>query len=343
MYMWTGDADYIENPVFLDFYKHTVTDYIQRWQLQPDDVLSRQRIMNRRLETGKFVNSRGIPSYTEGRKDFSLGTDLLAAEYRALRWYGELLQMHGSATSAGEFDREAAGIAHILETKGWNAGEEHFNGFLRPDGQGFGPGDAFTLYFNAATAPQQRDAALKELERETREPDPGIEEQSYRPEIFFRYGVPEEAYNQILDLSRPDRKRREYPEVSYAVIGSMVTGMMGVGVLPVDKPDSRTLPGSWVVIQTLPRLSTHTSWAELDNLPIRQNVINIHHVRNQSSSITNVSGPAFTWRASFDGSARFLRVNGKKIRAREGKTEEGIAVAYTDISLYPGQTITVSE
>lgn len=343
MYMWTGDASYIEDPTFLDFYRHTVTDYIQRWQLGPQDVLSRQRIMNRHLQSGKFVNSRGIPSYTEGRVDFNLGTDLLAVEYRALRGYADLLRMQGSATSAEDFDREAAGVAHILETNGWDAGARQFHGFLQENGEGFGPGDAFVLYFNAATVPEQRAAALKQLQQPAGDPPYGIEEQSYRPEIFFRYNAPEAAYDQILDLSRPNRKRREYPEVSFAIVGSMVTGMMGVGVVPADKTDSSILLGSKVVVQTLPRLSAHTSWAELDNVPVRQNVINIHHVRNRSTSITNVSGPTFTWRATFDGSTPFLRVNGKKIRAIARDTEEGVRVTYTDVPVSAGQTITVSE
>lgn len=343
MYMWTGDADYITNPTFLQFYKHTVTDYIQRWQLGPEDALSRQRIMNRHLASGKFVTSRGIPSYTEGRSDFNLGTDLLAAEYRALRWYGDLLRMQGSSASAQKFDREAADVGHLIETSGWNAGAQHFYGFLRAGGKGFDSGDPFILYFNAATARQQRTAALNHLKQPAAEVPYGIEEQSYRPEILFRYNAPEAAYDQILDLSRPDRKRREYPEVSYAIVGSIVTGMMGVQVFPADERDSVALLGSKVVIQTLPRLSVHTSSAELDNLPVRQNVINIHHVRNWSTSITNVSGPRFTWCASFDGSAPFLRVNGKKVRAAARETQEGIRVTFTEVPVFPGQTVTVSE
>jgi hypothetical protein len=250
--------------------------------------------------------------------------------------------MRGSAILAEKFDEEAAGIAHILETSGWNASAQHFYGFLQPDGQKFGSGDAFILYFNATVASQQKSTALNALKLQTREAAPGIEEQSYRPEIFFRYGAPEEAYSQILDLSRQDRNRREYPEVSYAVIGSIVTGMMGVGVFPADGPTD-TLLNSKVVIRTLPQLSIHTTWVELSNLPVRQNVVNIRHLRGRSTSITNVSGPTFLWRASFEGSASFLRVNGKKLRAIAGTTLEGIPIAYTDVSVPSGTSIVVTK
>jgi len=339
MFVWTGDSAYATNPVFLNFYRHTVTDYIRRWQLEPRNVVSRPRIMNRHLASGKFVEARGIPGYTEERKDFNLGADLLAAEYRALRLYGELLRMRGSAGSPA-FDAQAEGVAQILETRAWSSPAHHYYNALQQNGEGVGTGDAFILYFGAATNPEHRKLALEELRRQTREEAPGIEEQSYRPEILFHLNAPEEAYSQIVDLSRPDRKRREYPEVSYAIIGSIVTGMMGVNVVPAESHGTDQMLARKVVIQTLPRLSIHTSEAELNNLPVRQNVINVHHLRNQSSSITNVSGPTFTWRASFDGSVPYLMVNGRKVQANT--ISLATPVVSVDVPVATGKTVTVS-
>jgi hypothetical protein len=181
------------------------------------------------------------------------------------------------------------------------------------------------------------------LRRQTREAAPGIEEQSYRPEILFHLNAPEEAYSQIVDLSRPDRERREYPEVSYAIIGSIVTGMMGVNVVPAESRGTDQMLARKVVVQTLPRLSIRTSEAELDKLPVRQNVINVRHRRNQSSSITNVSGPTFTWRASFDGSAPYLMVNGRKVQANRDTTLLATPVISIDVPVAPGQTVTVAQ
>ncbi len=341
MFMWTGDSAYTTDPVFLNFYRSTVTDYIHRWQLEPRNVVSRPRIMNRHLASGKFVEARGIPGYTEERKDFNLGSDLLAAEYRALRLYGELLRMRGSAGSP-TLDAQAAGIAQIIETKAWSSPSHHYYSALQQNGEGVGTGDAFILYFGAATNPEHRRLALEELRRRTREAAPGIEEQSYRPEILFHLNAPEEAYSQIVDLSRPDRERRDYPEVSYAIIGSIVTGMMGVNVVPAESHGTDQMLARKVVVQTLPRLSIHTSEAELDKLPLRRNVINVRHLSNQSSSITNVSGPTFTWRASFDGSARYLMVNGKKEQAKREATSLATPVVSVDVPVAPGQTVTVA-
>lgn len=343
MFAWTGDTAYITDPAFIDFYRHTVNEYIHHWQLGPQEVLSRPRIMNRHRDSGKFVDARGIPGYTENRRDFNLGTDLLAAEFRALRLYSEFQRLRGLAGEAPEYDSLATGIAQVLETHGWNAQDRHFYNALQPSGGGVGTGDGLVLYFRAATNPEQLKMALEELKRQTREPPPNIEEQSYRPEILFHFGAPEEAYLQILDLSRPDRDRREYPEVSYAIIGSIVTGMMGVNVVPAGKRPSDQTLGAKFVVETLPRLSKHTPAAELHNLPIRQNVIDVRHQRDHSSTIRNVSGPQFTWRASFDGSMPYLVVNGNKVNARKRATALGTQVSYVDVTVPTGQTVTVAK
>jgi hypothetical protein len=342
MFTWTGDTAYITDPAFLNFYRRTVTDYVHQWQLEPASVLSRPRIMNRRLAAGKFVNARGIPGYTESRKDFNVGSDLLAAEYRALRLYAELLRLRGSGEEASQFDSLAAGVAHVLENHGWTAQSRHFFNALQPGGDGIGTGDAFVLYFQAAMNPEQMHGALDELKRQTAEPAPGIEEQSYRPEILFHFKAPEEAYGQVLDLSRPDRERREYPEVSFAIIGSIVTGMMGVNVVPAVRQRSDQVLAENFVVQTLPRLSVHTSDAELHNLPVRHNVIDLRHQRDLGSTLRNLSGPQFTWRASFDGSIQSLMVNGNKVKASHETAPSATPVTYVDVPVPPGQTIAVT-
>jgi hypothetical protein len=80
MWRWTGDKRYRDDPRLQLFYRETLTDYIQQWQLDPAVILTRQRIANQPQSKGEFSASRGIPSYTEDSEDFILGTDLLAAE-----------------------------------------------------------------------------------------------------------------------------------------------------------------------------------------------------------------------------------------------------------------------
>lgn len=41
MYLWTGDRSYIEDSVFVNFYDHTVREYVSRWDLSPDRIMTR--------------------------------------------------------------------------------------------------------------------------------------------------------------------------------------------------------------------------------------------------------------------------------------------------------------
>lgn len=50
MYTWTGDRDYLEDPIFLNFYEKTVYDYVEKWDLSLDKIMKRERIMNIRGE-----------------------------------------------------------------------------------------------------------------------------------------------------------------------------------------------------------------------------------------------------------------------------------------------------
>lgn len=342
IYMWTGDGGYIADPVFANFYQHTMTNYIQRWQLGRRTVLSRPRIMNQHLAAGKFVRSRGIPGYTEERTDFNVGSDLLAAEYRAMRSYAGLLRMQGKGGDAA-FDAEAEAVGKVLEQHAWDQQGRHFYNGMQMHGPGVGSGDTLILYFQAAMNPRQRAQAIEEMKKRTHEAPPGIEEQSYRPEVLFRMNAPDEAYGQILDLSRLDRDRREYPEVSYAIIGSIVNGMMGVNVVPKNSQAPDRTPANDVVVQTLPRLPQGTEDVEIEQLPVRSNMIAVKHLRNHSSTLHNETGPSFTWRASFDGSLPYLVVNGKKVQATKEMSVVNTPISFVDVEVSPGMTVTVTQ
>ena len=55
MWRWTGDDTYLNDLSFQRFFKATATDYGNAWQLQPQLILKRPRIMNQHLSKGKFV------------------------------------------------------------------------------------------------------------------------------------------------------------------------------------------------------------------------------------------------------------------------------------------------
>jgi len=69
--------------------------------------------------------------------------------------------------------------------------------------------------------------------------------------------------------------------------------------------------------------------------------MNVSHRANRDSSITNVSGPPFTWRTSFGGSQPYLVANGK---GKRKKANDGArhAFTYVDLQVEQGPTVTAA-
>jgi hypothetical protein len=151
MWRWTGNDIYLNDPRFRNFYENTATAYLKAWDLQPDRVLKRSRIMHQRLREGKFVRARGIPSYTEGGEDFNVGTDLLAAEYRAFESLRLVALSRHEMNPAEQYGHTADEIAQLIEHKAWSEEGHHFMGFFSKDGSTHGSGDAMVLYFGATS------------------------------------------------------------------------------------------------------------------------------------------------------------------------------------------------
>lgn len=332
MWRWTGDESYWKDAGFERFFQATVNSYISTWQLQSDRILSRPRIMNRRLQDGKFVNSRGIPSYTEGRKDFNVGSDLLAAEYRALQSLQQIAVERHQPGAAEKLKVTAGAIQQLIEQRAWSEAEGHFHGFFSEDGNSFGSGDAMLLYFSAVRRPEQLRGALDSIASPEYWQHIGIEEESYLPLTLYRYGRSADAYRILLDLSNPDKKRREYPEVSYSVIAAIVSGAMGLE--PSEEAGNDT-------IQTVSQLRDGPGFAELRGVAIKHNIVDLKHVGTSSSSLTNRFGPPLQWKASFPGIAARLKVNGKWMRAQHSSSPAGTTISWVTLTLPPKSTSVV--
>jgi len=170
------------------------------------------------------------------------------------------------------------------------------------------------LYYGVAEDGPKSTAIMDALPKSA-----GIEGQSHSPEVLYRQGKAEAAYDQILDLTSEGKNRREYPEVSYAVVGAIATGLMG---LDVDG-----------TVQTLPRLTAATEWVELDHVPVRANELNVRHDGVVKTTFTNSKGPSLRWRACFSGSYNALLVDGKTAAARPAQT-----ISCTTVDVGSGDT-----
>jgi len=332
MFRWTGDDFYPSNPRLQIFFRKTLTDYIAQWQLRPGNILSRPRIANQRLARGQFVASRGIPSYLEGPKDFNVGTDLLSAEYRAIRSYREIAATPEDKNLAARLQPTADAIQQILETAAWSP-QHHFYAVLKSGKNGSGSADTYVLYFDAAKNPDHIRDALDFVSNPAYWKTVNIEEESYVPLVLFRYGRTGAAWRVLLDLSAPGKARREYPEVSYAVIAALISGAMGIEPAHAGDPFD---------VQTIPQPIAKSDVLSAASLRIRSNTIDITHTGSGSTLFANKKGPAIVWKAAFLGTFDQLNINGRSQRAQHGSLPGGTPISWVIVSVPPAASIQVS-
>jgi hypothetical protein len=332
MFLWSGDPTYLDDPVFQNFYRRTLHDYIDRWDLAPDRVLTRTRFMNRPGFDPKdpYQSCRGIPSYDEEEPGQTrLGVDLLAFQAAAYRSYSKMMSTIGEDFLAAEFQERSEATRRLLERIFWDNKGGRFHTLLLTDGRlSSRPGmDIYVLYNDALDSPDKIGRALRSI---IERPAPNIELRSHYPEVFFRYGAHPEAYELILALSDPRTARREYPEVSFALIGALVNGLMGI------RPQTPT-----GCVGTLSRLTEKTPWAEISHLPTQKNMIRVRHTGRRETRFTNLSGPPLIWIAQFYGEGGDLQVDGQKTAVSSSTDPAGLPVISTRLTVEPGKTVTV--
>jgi hypothetical protein len=325
-YLWTRDRSYLDSP-FLDFYQHSLTDYITRWDRDGDGI----------PDQFPSEKTRGIPTYVEDfRQPVSEGADLVAAQYGAYLAYASLQSERKNEAEAAIYRRKARQLRDHFNATWWNAKDSNYylaklpDGSFRPDlEQSIGNSEAeFVLMFELPDSMEKIHAALGQLlENKQAQAQPaqqigGVEGRSYLPSILYQYGDVELAYEKLADMWDPELARREYPEVSFTVVGNIVAGLMGVSPLQ----ETRTL-------ETFSRLPAGTEWAEVEDIPVFGNLVAIRQTERHKTFLKNISGDTFTWRASFPGTHDKLLVDGVTHPAKSAQRIHGIEESYTLISV----------
>jgi hypothetical protein len=316
-YLATGDRVYLEDPGFLNFYQRTVSDYVRRWDKDGDGILKSYRRYGR----------RGIGSYTEDLQLHALvGGDLVAAEFAAFQAYARIEELRGNPDAAAEYQRKAGALRALYNGKWWDARNDRFHSSLLQDGSFHerDPVSPFDLWFGI---PQDGVRTERALDRLLGQSGAGVEELSYLPEIAYRYGRDEAGYAALLRLTDPKLERRAYPEVSFAVVGAIAAGTMGI------RADA-----TGHVVETLPRLTRETAWAEMRHLPALGNRIGVRHSGTCGTEFTNESGPPVRWKAAFPGTAVALLVDGKPAETLTGRGLNGQSERYALLTVVQGQT-----
>jgi len=326
-YRWTGDRTYVEDPAFLEFYRLTVKDYIKAWDKDGDGI----------PEHKPEYGYRGLGGYDEGPfSDLGLyGSDLIAAMARAFESYSGILRVRGVPAEQPEAEDlfYRAAVLRAMYDKDWWSDEKGKYADGRVQGGALVFQDViwngvFPLYFHFIPGGPRRDATLRRIIEAKPE---GIEIESYLPEIFYRYGQDEAAYSRILALADPAKERREYPEVPFAVVGAIATGLMG------------TKPLTSAVLETRSGLAASTPWAELRNVPVFDGVVDVRHEGRRRTMLNARSGGDFIWRAVFDGRWEALDVDGVRTKANSYNLDEaGRPVSWVDIEISAGKKITIS-
>lgn len=337
MYLWTGDRAYIEDPVFFNFYKRTVKDYVSRWKLGAGQVMVREN----KIQGPPYF--RGDPSYEESKPEIVLGVDLLATQYAAYRAMAAIEGIRGDTSAARMSLQNANDVKSLINTKWWNPSEKYFYAFLNQDRHFEGRAGADLLYRDAAEdGPKARGALDAMLKTMRQEPESAVEPQSHYAEILYRYDEPGAAYAEIMDLARPGRLRQEYPEVSYSVVGAIVNGLMGINVVPAASIEEIGQGRKFeTVVETLPHLTTNTSWAELRNLSVLRGTITVRHEGRQKTVLTNEGNTDLDWKAVLPGSFATLTVNGKAIQAHSEPDCFGHPLTWVKIGVKPGASSSV--
>ena len=305
-FLWTGDRTYFD-VVFSNFYDRTVTSYVEAWDRDRDGL----------MESSPAAGRRGIPSYHQQLPRPLTGADLVAAQYRGYLTYADIQRQKGvrgslSEKLADEYVAKAQALRVRFNTDWWNGAQGRYYPAILPD-RSYYSGvidgvDAYLLWFGISEDGLKTDATLDLLEK-NRSTYPQV--LSYLPGILFEHGRHESAYRFLLEIMDADFASRGMPEMVYAAIGTVATGLAGISA---DAP-----AGS---IATLPRLPKALEWIQLSRVPVLRNEIALRHRGLAETALTNQAGPPFRWRARFpaDGKAGRITIDGVPVPTEaEGK------------------------
>ena len=321
-YLWSGDRTYLDHPVFRNFYAKTVNEYVQAWDKDGDGI----------PEHYPHYGQRGIATYNEEVTHPLIGGDLIATQCAAYAAYATMLAWEGAHQRAADWRQRAQHLRHLYSNEWWSAPTQCFASYRLQDGSfAFGTSGVtnyFPLYFGLVDDEAKAGAALeREIQARTQR---NVEERSYLPELFYAYGRDEMAYTDLLEQMSPTYARRDYPEVAYAVIGTLAVGTLGIA------PDANTQ-----TVTTLSHLTAASGWVEMLHIPVFANQVRVKHIGHHTTEFSNEAGAALFWRATFPGHFATLLVDGKAQPAQQGTNLHGQAESWAVLTVAEGASHTV--
>ncbi len=268
-YLLTGDESYVNGYDFNRFYSLSMKEYIERWDTDSDDIPNRKELNSR----------RGIPSYDEqtGMEKAVVGCDLIAAQIRANYSYAKVLECQNK--NAQEYVKSAERLENLLDSEWWNEKTNNFYSAKMSNGEFISTlGSPHLMAYFDAVKDKKKLAALLDFIHETSLKDVIVEIMSHYPEIFIKNRQNERGFYWLSRLIDPKLKRRKYPEVSFATVGTYVECFMGI------EADARNR--SITIHNNIP---DNISYAYLKNCPLFDGEIDCFY-KNGKYRVVNRTG-----------------------------------------------------
>jgi len=318
LYEWTGNQTYLTDPVFDSFFKLTLNQYVERWQLEPERIMDRPAFMNLKPTTVKYRLARGIPSYDEQQDDISVSGDLIGMIYNGFITYAKMLKITGRVEMSIPYEEMAGQYRQLIDSLWWDKENNTYFGFYKKTDGKFFPGGVsnseFLLWYQVISDPVRIEKSMLELQNSQ------VEVLSYLPMLFYRYGYNQYAYDFLKRIYYDNR--RMYPEASSGAVEGIVRGMAGV---EPSASENR--------ITTCPRLIPKTNWITVENIPVFSGLISVRHESSGKTSFANKSEKEIIWRAAFQGAFQEIIVNGNAMPAEQFADARGNIHSYADITV----------
>jgi hypothetical protein len=326
LFLWTGDRTYIDDSRFDSFFRLTLNEYIEKWQLQPGLIMQRPAIMNvyPASEGSRFRDKRGIPSYDEGVPNLHVTCDLLSVMYRAFDVYAKILEYRGEQQLSDEYARKADAYRQLYDSVWWNPATQTY--YYASVGDSFlesGGCEMFVPWYGLVKDPVRLEQMLRRISEKTI----NIEMRTYYPKAYYHYGMDSIAYRYLKNLYKD--RRRDYPEVASGMIEGFVGGMMGI------EPNAMQN-----IIRTCPHIIQTSQWVSVENVPTFAGLISVLHESGRKTSFINKSGKEVVWRAAFPGDHTRIIAGRKTVQAEKYTDELGHVYSFADIACKPGSLIT---
>lgn len=320
-YLWTGNRQWIDDPVFNEFFEYTNKDRVTYLDANKNGIID--------IATLQTKCKDGMASYWEFQNTPSNESgDAIGSQYQSYLGYAKILESKGNKAEADIFKAKAEELKVKFERDWYSeSAGRYISGFTKngtPLTDWAHEMSLFILLKRITDMGPRTQNFIDFVHSTTYNEGINIETTTYYPEALYHHNANHLGWHWLLYGLR---SRNIYPEVSYLAVRNTICGLMGVSP---DAPNSRVI--------TLSRLVNDVPWAEVDHIPVGVNDLKLRHDGQYKTTLTNNSGPSINWEIQFYGNYPNLIVDGTTLATRQ-KMVNGTEVSYVEVSVRRGATV----